>query len=87
MGNNKAVLEGGLNQVVKTLKSMESFIDQLYFAVPKPAKHLIIKVIKSKEIVEGIKEKRPPKLLSMGRSGVGKSSLLYKKSPFLSCIL
>ena len=55
---------------------MESFINQWYFAVPKPAKDLIIKVIKSKEIIEGIKEKRPPKLVSMGCSGVGKSSLI-----------
>lgn len=79
MGNDNAILEKRLSQVVKSLESMENFIEQLDFAVPKPAKELILKAIKSKEIteiVEGIKEKRPPKLVIMGRSGVGKSSLI-----------
>lgn len=77
--NDKIILEERLTQVVKTLESMETFVDQLDFAIPKPAKDLIFKAIKSKEIteiVEGIKEKRPPKLVIMGRSGVGKSSLI-----------
>lgn len=79
MKNDKIILEKRLSQVVKTLESMETFLDQLDFAVPKHAKELILNAIKSKEIteiVEGIKEKRPPKLVIMGRSGVGKSSLI-----------
>lgn len=79
MKKDKAILEERLTQVVKMLESMETFINQLDFAVPKPAKDLILKTIKSKEIteiVDGIKEKRPPKLVIMGRSGVGKSSLI-----------
>jgi len=76
---NKLILEERLRHIVNTLESAESFFDQLDFAVPKPVKELIFKAIKSKEItevVEGIKEKRPPKLVIMGRSGVGKSSLI-----------
>ncbi|AMA64123.1 hypothetical protein ASO14_2931 [Kurthia sp. 11kri321] len=79
MKQNVVVLEERLSQIVKILESMETFIDQLDFSLPKPAKELILKAVQSKEIkeiVDGVKEKRPPKLVIMGRSGVGKSSLI-----------
>src|SRR5699024_6154488 len=46
---------------------------------PQAAKDLIVKTVQSDEIteiVDGIKEKRPPRLALVGRSGVGKSSLI-----------
>lgn len=77
--NNKQLLEERLIQIAKTLDSIEDFIDDLDIPVPRAAKDLIKKTIYSKEIteiVEGIKKKRPPRLALIGRSGVGKSSLI-----------
>lgn len=77
--NNKEILEKRLNQIVNTLESIETFINKLDIAIPDTAKKLIIETIMSKdimEIIDGIKEKRPPRLAFIGRSGVGKSSLI-----------
>lgn len=77
--NNKEILEKRLNKIVNTIESIETFINELDFNIPDAAKKAIIKTINSdeiKEIVNGIKEKRPPRLAFIGRSGVGKSSLI-----------
>ncbi|MBD3108902.1 50S ribosome-binding GTPase [Bacillus sp. AGMB 02131] len=76
---NKEILEARLNQIVKTLESVETLIDNLDFAIPKKVKETVLKMMKSEEINEiitGIKEKRPPRLVLTGRTGVGKSSLI-----------
>lgn len=77
--SNKEVLEQRLNYIANILQSIESFINELDMPIPASAKKLIIKTINSNEITEivnGIKEKRPPRLAFIGRSGVGKSSLI-----------
>ena len=66
---NKELLEARLNQIVKTLESVETLLDNLDFAVPKKAKETVLKMMNSeeiKEIITGIKEKRPPRLVLMG---------------------
>src|SRR5690625_680434 len=58
---------------------MEDYLHNLNIKIPKAAKEMIDKMINSdeiKEIVEGINEHRPPRLALIGRSGVGKSSLI-----------
>lgn len=77
--NNKEVLEKRLYQIANTLGNVEDFINDLDMKIPGPAKKLIVEAINSqeiKEIVDGINEKRPPRLAFIGRSGVGKSSLI-----------
>lgn len=77
--NDKEVLEERLTQIVHMIESIEEFINDMDLKIPESAKNLIIKTIRSKEIdeiIDGIKEKRPPRLAFIGRSGVGKSSLI-----------
>lgn len=76
---SRVVLEKRLQQITDTMDSVEELIDGLDFGIPKAAKDLVINALKSDEItsiIEGIKERRPPRLVIMGRTGVGKSSLI-----------
>jgi uncharacterized protein (DUF697 family)/GTP-binding protein EngB required for normal cell division len=77
--NNREVLEKRLQQITDTMDAVEELINELDFGIPKKAKELVINALKSDEItsiMEGIKERRPPRLVIMGRTGVGKSSLI-----------
>jgi uncharacterized protein (DUF697 family)/predicted GTPase len=77
--NNREVVEKRLQQITDTMDAVEELINGLDFALPKKAKDLAINALKSDEItsiMEGIKERRPPRLVVMGRTGVGKSSLI-----------
>lgn len=77
--NNREVLVKRLQQITDTMDAVEELINGLDFAIPKKAKDLVINALKSDEItsiMEGIKERRPPRLVIMGRTGVGKSSLI-----------
>ncbi|MCL7747326.1 GTPase family protein [Halalkalibacter alkaliphilus] len=76
---SREVLEKRLQQITDTMDSVEELINGLDFVIPKKAKDLVINALKSDEItsiMEGIKERRPPRLVIMGRTGVGKSSLI-----------
>ncbi len=77
--NSREVLEKRLQQITDTMEFVEDLINRLDFALPKVAKDLVINALKSDDItsiMEGIKERRPPRLVIMGRTGVGKSSLI-----------
>jgi uncharacterized protein (DUF697 family)/GTPase Era involved in 16S rRNA processing len=77
--NSREVLEKRLQQITDTMDAVEELINGLDFVIPKKAKDLVINALKSDEItsiMEGIKERRPPRLVVMGRTGVGKSSLI-----------
>ncbi|MFN7252929.1 MAG: GTPase family protein [Anaerobacillus sp.] len=77
--NSREILEKRLQQITDTMDAVEEFINGLDFAIPKISKDLVIKALKSEEItsiMEGIKERRAPRLVIMGRTGVGKSSLI-----------
>src|SRR5699024_4535889 len=68
-----------MNHIANILEDIESYINNLDINIPDSAKKLIFDTLKSKEItevVEGINERRPPKFAFIGRSGVGKSSLI-----------
>lgn len=77
--NHRQLVENRLKQVTDAMDQVEDVINQLDFAVPKSAKELVLKALRSDEInelVDGIKERRPPRLVIIGRTGVGKSSLI-----------
>ena len=70
---SKELLEARLKQIVKTLDSVEIFIDNLDFVIPKKAKETVLKLMKSDEINDiknGIKEKRPPRAGTLKRSKI-----------------
>lgn len=80
---DERVIEERLENISKMLETASdftnSFLDDLDFAIPEQAKKMIIDIIESdeiKSIVEDIKTRRPPRIVIMGRSGVGKSSLI-----------
>lgn len=76
---NAEIIEERLEQIADMIENASNFINKLDIVVPKKATEAIINIIESseiKEIVENIKTRRPPKLVIMGRSGVGKSSLI-----------
>lgn len=80
---NERMIEERLEKISQMLEtasgSTTSFLDDLDIEIPKLAKKAIIDIIESEEIksiVEDIKTRRPPRIVIMGRSGVGKSSLI-----------
>lgn len=80
---NERVVEERLEKLSQMLESVtgyiENLLDNLDVAIPDQAKKMIIDIIESKEtkaIVDSIKNRRPPRIVLMGRSGVGKSSLI-----------
>lgn len=80
--DSKELLEARLKHIadiLESIESMEDYLNDLNIEIPEFARTIIEKMINSEEIneiVDGIKEQRPPKLALIGRSGVGKSSLI-----------
>jgi small GTP-binding protein len=80
---NEQVIEERLQRISKMLETASevtnNFLNELDFVVPEQAKKVILDIIESDEIkgiVEDIQTRRPPRIVLMGRSGVGKSSLI-----------
>src|SRR5699024_1106709 len=77
--SKEEVIEERLQRIIQLLDSSSNLFDQLDIEVPKVAQDAINELFNSKEIkeiVNDIKTRRPPKIVLMGRSGVGKSSLI-----------
>lgn len=77
--NPKANLEKRLKNLTEAFENLDKFIDGLGIDIPDMAKDKINGLLKSKditELMEAIEESRPPKFVIMGRTGVGKSSLI-----------
>lgn len=80
---NERIIEERLERISKMLESTSeftsNFLENIDIVIPDKAQKAIINIIESKEIkgiVEDIKTRRPPRIVLMGRSGVGKSSLI-----------
>src|SRR5690625_5181088 len=80
---NERLIEKRLENISQMLETASDFtahfLDDLDFEIPEQAKHAILNIIESvdiKRIVEDIKTRRPPRIVLMRRSGVGKSSLI-----------
>ena len=77
---NKSEVEIRLERIVNIYDKLKEFLDSLPAEIPSEIKKELIKIILGdenlKKLIEGIKHRRPPKFLLIGRTGAGKSSLI-----------
>jgi uncharacterized protein (DUF697 family)/predicted GTPase len=77
---DKKLFETRLNRIINLYNDLDNLIETLPVKLPKGAKELVKKIIFSNkeinEVIAGFKERRPPRLILVGRTGVGKSSLI-----------
>lgn len=80
MQKEKKSLEKRLENIKSLYNNLDNFIDKLPDVIPKEVKNLIKDQILDnddlKNLMEGIDKKRPPRFMLVGRTGVGKSSLI-----------
>lgn len=69
-----------IDSIVRVYEKLEEAIDKMPVSVPSEVKSLVINKIlgdkKLKDMVYGIKFRRPPRFILVGKTGVGKSSLV-----------
>lgn len=77
---NIKILENRINRVVNLYDNLEELIETLPVSLPKGAQEQIKKLIFGNkdinDLISSLKERRPPRLFMIGRTGVGKSSLI-----------
>ena len=76
---DQRIIEERLENIAQMLDSTTGFLENVDIFIPKPAKKMIYSMLKSEvinSIVEDIQRRRPPRMVLIGRSGVGKSSLI-----------
>ena len=77
---DKKLLENRLKRIINLYDNLDELIETLPVNLPKGAKEQVKKIIFSNkeinEVISGFKERRPPRLIMVGRTGVGKSSLI-----------
>lgn len=80
MKDDRQILEERLTKVKNAYYNMGDFIDSLPKEVPDSIKKTLKKAFledeELKRMMQGIEEHRPPRFLLVGRTGVGKSSLI-----------
>lgn len=80
MKDDKIKIEQRLKNMKKLYIKVSDLIDQLPDGIPEDVRTLLKKTIlgdeKLKRLMEGIDSNRPPRIFLMGRTGVGKSSLI-----------
>ena len=80
MKKNSETVEKRLENLKKVYNNIESIVDNIPEAVPKKIRKQIKDSILGdkdlKELMEGLENHRPPKIFFVGRTGVGKSSLI-----------
>ncbi|WP_029318810.1 GTPase [Butyrivibrio sp. AE3004] len=80
MSDNKSTIERRLVKIEEFYCQLDKFMDELPDVIPSEIKKLIRDKIlgdkELKELIEGIENHRPPRFLLIGRTGVGKSSLI-----------
>jgi len=72
-------IEERLKNIAHLMNSSSSFIDELDIAIPSFARKMIEEIFHSEEIksiIDDIEQRRAPRIVLVGRSGVGKSSLI-----------
>lgn len=80
MNPDESHIEGRLDRLVNLYAKLDELIDQLPIELPAKVRKQIKKVLFENQdmtdLVEGIKNRRPPRFVLVGRTGVGKSSLI-----------
>lgn len=80
MLKNEASIENRIRGMRKVYENLDTVIDSLGVSIPEQYLSKIKKLISGdeqlKELMEGIDTARPPRILMVGRTGVGKSSLV-----------
>lgn len=78
--NEKEKVEMRLNKMKSFYKKAENLIDELPDIIPKDKKEMIKEMIFGdttlKDLMDGVDSNRPPRIFLIGRTGVGKSSLI-----------
>lgn len=77
---NIETLEKRIDKIANIFEYIEESLNDLPVRIPeamkKRIKHHLLGDEELKQLVNGIRDRRPPKFLIMGRTGVGKSSLI-----------
>ncbi|WP_051209394.1 GTPase family protein [Butyrivibrio sp. WCD3002] len=80
MADNKTTIEKRLLKMKEFYSQLDKMMDELPDVLPKDIKNLVRDKIlgdkELKELIDGIENHRPPRFLLIGRTGVGKSSLI-----------
>jgi uncharacterized protein (DUF697 family)/predicted GTPase len=75
-----ADVEARLDRIVRLYEKIDELLDKLPVELPKAVRKLIAKAFRDsnemKELMDAIKERRAPRFVLVGRTGVGKSSLI-----------
>lgn len=77
--SKEQIIEERLNKVVELLESSATVMERMDIQIPMAAQKIVNELFHSKEIqsiITDVNTRRPPKIILMGRSGVGKSSLI-----------
>lgn len=77
---DKKLFETRLNRIINLYDDLDNLIETLPVKLPDGAKEQVKKILFSNkeinDVIAGFKERRPPRLILVGRTGVGKSSLI-----------
>lgn len=77
---NIKILENRINRVVNLYDNLEELINNLPISLPDGAQEQIKKMIFGNKdinnVISSLKDRRPPRFFMVGRTGVGKSSLI-----------
>ncbi|MCR5404021.1 MAG: hypothetical protein K6E91_09435, partial [Butyrivibrio sp.] len=80
MQDNQNTIQNRLIKMKEFYSQLDKMIDELPDVLPKDVKTLVRDKIlgdkELKELIDGIENNRPPRFLLIGRTGVGKSSLI-----------
>lgn len=80
MADNQTTIEKRLIKMKEFYSQLDKMLDELPEVLPKDIKTLVRDKIlgdkELKELIDGIENHRPPRFLLIGRTGVGKSSLI-----------
>lgn len=80
MLDNKIGIEDRIKGMKNIYETLDSLFDKMGDSIPESVQSTIKKAIlgdeQLRELMEGIDKRRPPRILLVGRTGVGKSSLI-----------
>lgn len=77
---NQNNFDNRLNRIINLYENIDSLIESLPVKLPNGAKGKVKEILfnnkEIEQVISGLKERRPPRLIMIGRTGVGKSNLI-----------